>query len=128
MPPLTMKLTSIGMALLLLIGRSTNSLPSTVHSLFPDLQPASPVITTPTEPASDFALIFEYGDDCGANRLDTFRGDFTQERITEPSITLPITITFSDKISIYQKMVAINFFSYPAFYAIPPAPMAPSLS
>ena len=80
----------------------------------------SPVDATLAQPANDFALIFEYGA-CGTNRLDTFRSDFTQNRITEPPIITPITITLSDKITIYQKIVAIDFFSYPPIYT-PPSP------
>ena len=118
--PLTLKVTVLGTVLLLLLGCSPNSLPSPGYTQFANWQPASPVDSKLDQPANDFALIFEYGA-CGTDRLDTFRGDFTQDRLVESPITTPITITLSDKISIYQKTLDINFFSYPAHYTIPPA-------
>jgi len=90
------------------------------HPLFTPAQPSSPVNARPAVPASDFALIFEYGA-CGTDRLDTFRGDFTKDRLVESAVTIPITVTLSDKISIYQKIIAIDFFSYPSHYEIPVA-------
>ena len=118
--PLTLKVTVLGTVLLLLLGCSPNSLPSPVYTRFSNLQPASPVDSKLDQPANDFALIFEYRA-CGTDRLDTFRGDFTQDRLIESPMTTPITMTLSDKISIYQKMLDINFFSYPSHYTIPPA-------
>jgi len=88
------------------------------HALLPLVQPVSPVNAMTAQPANDFALIFEYGA-CMTDRLDTFRGDFTQNMLGELDVMTPLTLTLSDKVSIYQKMVAIDFFSYPSHYEIP---------
>jgi hypothetical protein len=66
----------------------------------------------PAPVESSFNLIFKYGV-TAKNELDTFKGKFTKDMITDPSITIELSLSEVEKESIYQKMVEIDFFSYP---------------
>jgi protein involved in sex pheromone biosynthesis len=59
-----------------------------------------------------FNFIFKYGV-TGANVLDTFQGKFTKDMISEAPITIEFNLTSEEMDSIYQKMLEIDFFSYP---------------
>jgi hypothetical protein len=61
---------------------------------------------------SSFDFIFKYGV-TARNILDTFQGTFTKDMVMDPSITTELTLTEAEMDSIYQKMVEIDFFSYP---------------
>ena len=61
---------------------------------------------------SSFNFIFKYGV-TARNVLDTFQGTFTKDMILDPSITTELILTDAEMDSIYQKMVEIDFFSYP---------------
>lgn len=70
-----------------------------------------------TSQGPGFKLIFKYG--VGAkNVLDTFAGTYTKDMIIDPSITIPLALTEAEKTSIYQKMVEIDFFSYPDVFKV----------
>jgi hypothetical protein len=57
-------------------------------------------------------LIFKYGV-TAKNELDTFKGKFTKDMITDPSITIELSLSEQEMESIHQKMVEIDFFNYP---------------
>ena len=62
-------------------------------------------------PQGDFNLVFKYG--VGAkNELNTFRGMFTKDMVSDPSITIRLTLSKQELAQIYQKMVEIGFFNY----------------
>ncbi|HEY5573919.1 MAG TPA: hypothetical protein VIK64_12940 [Anaerolineales bacterium] len=75
-----------------------------------------PRVTYPPQPDPDFALIFEYGA-CFRNRLDTFDNAFTYDQV-KPAITIPFTLTEEEMITIYEKLMAIDYFSYPETFSI----------
>ena len=66
---------------------------------------------------SDFNLEFKYGV-MARNILDTFEGTYTKDMVTDPSITVELTITEEEKDLIYQKMVEVDFFSYPDEFSV----------
>lgn len=77
--------------------------------------PATTAVFTPRH--SDMNFIFKYG--IGAkNILDTFQNKFTKDLIQAPSVTTALYLTDEDMERIYQKMVEINFFSYPDEFAV----------
>ena len=66
---------------------------------------------------SDFNLIFKYG--VGAkNELNTFEGTYTRDMISDPSITVPLSLTEEEQDRIYKKMVEIDFFDYPEEFSV----------
>jgi len=68
-----------------------------------------------------FNLIFKYGV-TAKNELDTFKGTYTKDMVTDPSITIGLRLSEEEMNSIYQKMLEIDFFSYPeAFKATVPS-------
>ena len=71
----------------------------------------------PPPAQSGFNLIFRYG--VGArNELNTFKGTYTRDMVQDPSITIPLSLTKDDLDKIYQKMVEIDFFSYPDEFSV----------
>ncbi len=77
------------------------------------------VAPPPTE--SNFNLIFKYG--VGAkNILDTFEGTYTKDMVMDPSITANLSLSEEELDRIYQKMVKIDFWSYPDKFSITPSP------
>jgi hypothetical protein len=64
-----------------------------------------------------FNFIFKYGV-TGRNTLDTFQGTFTKDMVTDPAITIDFTLTAEEMDSINQKMVEIDFFSYPDIFSV----------
>lgn len=59
-----------------------------------------------------FNFIFKYSV-TARNVLDTFQGTFTKDMVLDPPITIELTLSDAEMDSIYQKMVEIDFFSYP---------------
>jgi hypothetical protein len=66
----------------------------------------------PAPEKPSFNLIFKYGV-TAKNELDTFKGKFTKDMITDPSITIELSLSEEEMESIYQKMMEIDFFNYP---------------
>ncbi|OPY57659.1 MAG: hypothetical protein A4E55_01505 [Pelotomaculum sp. PtaU1.Bin035] len=66
---------------------------------------------------SAFNLIFKYGFDA-KNVLDTFEGTYTKDMIPDPPITVKLSLTKEELNTIYNKMVDINFFSYPVVFTV----------
>lgn len=90
-------------------------------------QSQNPVVTSQTpQPipspsvtpmVSNFNLIFRYG--VGAkNELDTFKGIYTKDLITDAPISTQLILSPEELNKIYQKMKDINFFDYPEKFTI----------
>jgi hypothetical protein len=75
---------------------------------------------TPNEQTSeepDFNLIFKYGV-MARNKLDTFQGTYTKDMVMDPPITVELSLSEGEREIIYQKMVEIEFFSYPDEFSV----------
>ena len=73
--------------------------------------------SAPTPGESDFGLIFRYGV-MARNELNTFKGTYTKDMVSDPSITVNLSLSQEELDSIYQKMVEINFFDYPDEFSV----------
>jgi hypothetical protein len=62
-------------------------------------------------------LEFRYGVMAG-NILNTFEGTYTKDMVTDPPITVELSLSEDEKDIIYQKMVEIDFFSYPDEFSV----------
>jgi len=69
------------------------------------------------QPEPNFGFVLEFGS-CSLNELDTFKGEFTQDRVVEPSITIPMELTDEQMAMIYGKMVEINVPRYPEVFEV----------
>jgi hypothetical protein len=74
--------------------------------------------TWPAQPEPNFGFVFEFGA-CSMDKLDTFKGEFIQERVVEPSITIPLQLSNGQMTMIYQKMVDIRLADYPEVFKVP---------
>jgi hypothetical protein len=70
---------------------------------------------------SNFNLIFKYGI-FAKNELNTFNGTYTKDMVSDPSITVELSLTEEELDSIYEKMIEIDFFNYPDKFSIVPSP------
>jgi hypothetical protein len=70
-----------------------------------------------TTEKSGFNLIFKYGV-TAKNELDTFKETYTKDMIADPSITIKLPLSEEEMNRIYQKMVEIDFFSYPEAFKV----------
>jgi hypothetical protein len=70
------------------------------------------------KPESNFGFIFEFGS-CSMDKLDTFKGEFTQDRVVEPPITIPLELSNEQITTIYEKMVEIKVTRYPEVFEVP---------
>ncbi len=70
------------------------------------------------QPEPNFGFVFEFGA-CSMDKLDTFKGEFTQDRVVEPSMTIPLRLSDEQMTKIYGKMLEINLARYPEVFAIP---------
>jgi hypothetical protein len=68
-------------------------------------------------PPADFAVRFVFGT-CTMETLDTFERTFTRQLTYEEERTIPLTLTEAQMAAIYERMVAIDLWSYPEAYAI----------
>ena len=79
---------------------------------------ASPVMPAATaQTPADFALMFEYGM-CGTDILDTFANTYTKDMLVEPPVEVPLALSVAELQAIYNKMVEIDFYSYPSDFQI----------
>ena len=74
-----------------------------------------------THRESNFNLIFRYGV-MSRNELNTFEGTYTKDMIMDPSITVNLPLSQEELDRIYQKMVEIDFFSYPDVFSVSVTP------
>lgn len=72
----------------------------------------------PAQPEPNFGFVFEFGS-CNIDKLDTFKGEFTQDRVVEPSITLPMQLSDEQMTMIYGNMVEIDLARYPEVFEVP---------
>ncbi|MHB8645412.1 MAG: hypothetical protein ACYDAR_06445 [Thermomicrobiales bacterium] len=90
---------------------------------------ASPTKLDASTPAQGFMFIFEYGL-CTTNKLNTALGLYTAGGAPglpgTPDFTIPLVLTAAELDTIHQKMVDINFFNYPAQFAVPVGPGTPT--
>jgi hypothetical protein len=72
---------------------------------------------------SNFDLVFQYGVAAyvpgGGNILNTFKGTYTRDMVKDPAFTASMTLTDSEKDTIYQKMKDIGWFDYPTYFRPP---------
>ncbi len=61
---------------------------------------------------SSFNLVFKYGV-TARNELNTFKEMYTKDMITDPPITVNLSLSKDELDRIYKKMVEIDFFGYP---------------
>jgi hypothetical protein len=79
---------------------------------------------------SGFNFIFKYGV-AGTDTLDTYRDTFTKDMVMDPAVTVNLTLTAGEMDTIHQKMLEIDFFSYPDKFSVdvpegePKAELAP---
>jgi hypothetical protein len=66
---------------------------------------------------SGFDFVFKYGV-TARNTLDTFHGTFTKDMVMDTAITIDLILTAEEMDSIYEKMVEIDFFSYPDKFSV----------
>jgi len=70
------------------------------------------------QPEPNFGFVLEFGS-CSIDKLDTFKREFTQDRVVEPSITIPLGLTNDQMTMIYEKMVEIQIAQYPEVFEVP---------
>jgi hypothetical protein len=71
----------------------------------------------PAEPESNFGFVLEFGS-CSIDKLDTFNGEFTQDRVVEPPIAIPLELSDEQRRMIYRMMVEINLANYPEVFEV----------
>jgi len=69
------------------------------------------------QPEPNFGFVLEFGR-CSMDKLDTFKGEFTQDRVVEPSITISLRLSDEQMTMIYGKMVEINVKRYPEVFEV----------
>ena len=72
----------------------------------------------PDQPEPNFGFVLEFGS-CSMDKLDTFMGEFTQDRVAEPSMTITLGLSDGQMTLIYGKMVEIDLARYPEVFAVP---------
>jgi hypothetical protein len=70
------------------------------------------------EPESNFGFVLEFGS-CSIDKLDTFKEEFTQDRVVEPPIIIPLGLSNEQMTMIYKKMVEIDLMRYPEVFEVP---------
>ena len=84
-----------------------------------DGDPPPPALPTwPAQPEPNFGFVFEFGI-CSTDRLDAFKGEFTQDRVVEPSVAIHLRLSDEQMMTVYQKMLKINLTQYPETFAVP---------
>ncbi len=84
--------------------------------------PPAPTATRQPTPGPtlepDFELRFEYGM-CFWHRLDTAAGTYQREVQGEPLIEIPLVLSGTERTAIYDKLLEIDFLSYPSHFTVP---------
>jgi hypothetical protein len=82
--------------------------------------------------ASNYDLVFVYGVKGNrpdpVNRLDTMRGTFTKDMVSDPPITFELALTDEQMARIIERMTEIGFLGYPSLYAPPTGPVVSSVT
>jgi len=66
----------------------------------------------PTSKPKDFNFVFNYGVSA-KNELDTIKGQYTKDMVTEPSITADLKLSDKEMSEIYFEMLKIDILNYP---------------
>ena len=66
----------------------------------------------PKAKPKEFNFVLNYGI-CAKNQIDTIKGQYTKDMITEPAITTNLVLTEEEMNTIYFEMRKINILSYP---------------
>lgn len=66
----------------------------------------------PASKSKDFKFVFNYGVNA-KNQLDTIKGQYTKDMVTEPSITTDLKLSDEEMNTIYSEMKKINILNYP---------------
>lgn len=66
----------------------------------------------PQSKPKDFNFVFNYGVNA-KNQLDTIKGQYTKDMVTEPSITTDLKLSDDEMNTIYSEMKKISILSYP---------------
>ena len=66
---------------------------------------------------SSFNLVFKYGI-TARNILDTFEGTYTRDMVTDPPVTIELSLSEREKEDIYKKMVECEFLNYPDEFSV----------
>lgn len=74
--------------------------------------PTSTKNQLPASKPKDFNFVFKFGVDA-KDQLDTVKGEYTKDMVTEPSITTNLILTDEEMNSIYLGMKKINILNYP---------------
>jgi hypothetical protein len=72
----------------------------------------------PAKPEANFGFVLEFGS-CSIDKLDTFTGEFTQDRVNEPDLTIPLELSTDQMQMTYEGMVEIDLASYPEEFKVP---------
>lgn len=66
----------------------------------------------PSTKPKDFNFVFSYG--VGSkNQLDTIKGQYTKDMVTEPSVSTNLKLSDEDMDTIYSEIIKINILDYP---------------
>ena len=103
--------------IVLYLGRDEQVVGALGELCAPPFYRTEPPISKLAEPPPGFALRFEYGA-CVTDVLDTFEHTYTQDRGSEPPLTIPLVLPKHQLYEIYAKVVEIDFFSYPAQFVV----------
>jgi hypothetical protein len=105
----------------LYLGRDEQVVGALGELCAPPFYTTKPPISESAAPPPGFALRFEYGP-CVTDVLDTFEHTYTQDRGSEPALTIPLVVPNPQLYAIYAQVVEIDFFSYPAQFVVQSQP------
>jgi hypothetical protein len=77
-----------------------------------------PVSGSAGQPADNFGFTFEYNM-CYLEVFDTFANTFRRDVGTDPSVLIQAALSNEQMRMVYEKVVEIDFFTYPAQYKVP---------
>lgn len=69
----------------------------------------------------DFNMVFKYGI-AMKNELNTFKDTYTKDLISDPSVTIKMVLSEEEMETILEKMLDIDFFTYPDNFSVQLAP------
>jgi len=69
----------------------------------------------PASIPEDFNFVFNYGINA-KNQLDTIKGEYTKDMVTDSSITTSLKLSDEEMNTIYSEMKKINILSYPKIF------------
>jgi hypothetical protein len=73
-----------------------------------------PQFDMPLKTPDNFAFSMRFGI---RDIINTFKGTYTKDMVTDPDTTIPFQFTQQQMDSIYAKMLALDFFNYPLYWS-----------